>query len=315
MATRTIGSGGDHADIDAWNAYLQTIDPFSAIQEGLIVAAGISVTTQQDLTGFDQNGFGWVLRANTSASFREHASASSNPLIYDSTKGAFVDLTATSDQTIVVSVTNGTIKDLQIRKSFNYGSVIDTTDSANTLDIDSCILEHTVSNADRIVRLRKGTCKRSLIVSNGSNGIAISSGDGTLDGNTLINKGAAGSTNGIIRDYGTWGLSNNACAGFNTDVSGTIASGSHNATDSAAGGFPATNRQNSLVLATEFESATVDFRLKSTSAKCKDLGTGSLADIIGQAASGTKDIGAWELQAAGATAKPKHLLLMGVGGG
>lgn len=307
MTDRTIGSGGDDADIDAWNAWAMTVDPFSAKHRGLIVAGGLSVTTQQDITGFDENGFGWELAANTNASFRQHASAATNPLIYDSTKGAFVDLTATSDQTIVVSVNNGTIKDLQLRKSSDYGSVIDTTDSANTLNIENCILEHTVSNADRIVRLRKGNCLRSLLVSNGSNGIAVSSGSGSLDKTTIANKGAAGSSVGIIQDYGTWTVTTVAVAGFNSDATGTF-SGNNNATDKAAGGLPATARQNSLVAATEWEGATTDFRVKSTSAKLKDNGTGTSTDIIGQAVSGTADIGAWELQAAGSTSILRQMM-------
>jgi hypothetical protein len=110
----------------------------------------------------------------------------------------------------------------------------------------------------------------------------------------------AGGAVGIHQDYGTWTITNTAVARHGTDADGTL-SGNNNATDKAVGGLPATARQNSLVGATEWESATADFRVKSTSAKLKDNGTGSSVDIIGQAVNGTADIGAWELQSAAAT--------------
>jgi hypothetical protein len=296
MATRTIGSGGNHADVNAWVAYLQGIDPFSAIQEGLVVASGLTVSATQDISGFDENGNGWVLRANTGASFRDHASAATNPQFYDSTKGAFIEKTSGQPAVIDASVTNGTIKDLQIKKNDDgYNEVINISNSGNTVNLDSLIV-HLATGARAIVQ-RKGDIRRTLVVCDEGDGVMLSSGGGTVDRLTLRRLNGAGGT-GLSRDYGTWTLTNVAAAGWSTDATGTFTS-SFCATDLATGGFGATGRQNNLVAATEWESATADFRVKSTSAKLKDNGTGSSADIIGQAASGTVDIGQWEFQAGG----------------
>jgi hypothetical protein len=296
VATRTIGSGGDHADVNAWVLYLQGIDPFSEIQEGLVVSSGLTISATQDISGFDQNGFGWVLRANTGASFREHASAASNPLFYDNTKGAFIEKTSTQPPPIDASVTNGLIKDLQLKKNdAGYNEVINISNSGAFVDIDSCIVH--LSTGNRAITQRAGDINRTLVVCDEGDGILLSSGGGTVDRVTVRRLNGAGGT-GITRDYGTWTLTNVAAAGWTTDATGTFTS-SYCATDLAAGGFSSTNRQNNLVAATEWESATADFRVKSTSAKLKDLGTGSSVDIIGQALSGAADIGAWELQAGG----------------
>jgi hypothetical protein len=295
MATNTVGSGGTYTDLNSWVALrCQAVDPFSEKEIAAITAGGVTTSDTQDITGFDENGQGWEIKANTGASFREHASAATNPLFYDETKGAFVNKTSGSPSTIRVDVDNGTIRGLQCGKDSGYNYVIETTSSGNTLTLEDYIVG--APGGTKGVLLRKGDSRRYLIVTNGANGIDVSSGGGSLDRGTLVDLGGGGV--GIHQDYGSWTLTNNAVAGYTTDADGTL-SGSHNATDKAAGGLPSTNRQNSLVAATEWEGATSDFRVKSTSVKLKDNGTGSSVDIIGQSPSGTVDIGAWEFQAGG----------------
>jgi hypothetical protein len=297
VATNTAGSGGTYTDLNAWVALrCQAVDPFSEKEIAAVTSGGITTSATQDISGFDENAQGWEVKANTGASYREHASAATNPHFYDNTKGAFIEKTSTQPAVIDASVTNGLIKDLQIKKDdAGYNEVINISNSGAFVDIDSCIVH--LATGVRAITQRAGDINRTLVVCDEGDGMLISSGGGTLDRVTLIRLNGAGGT-GITRDYGTWTMTNIAAAGWTTDATGTFTS-SYCATDLAAGGFSATNRQNNLVMATEWESATADFRVKSTSAKLKDNGTGSSVDAIGQAASGNVDIGSWEFQAGG----------------
>jgi hypothetical protein len=296
MATQTIGVSGTRTDINAWVANLQTIDPFSDIQEGLVTSGGVTTGSGQVVSGFDENGHGWVLRPNTASGFRDHADADTNPQFYDNTKGAFVEKTSTQATVIDASVTNGLISGLQAKKNDSgYNDVIHISSSGAFVDIEDCIVH--LSTGARAITQRAGDIRRTLVVCEEGDGILLSSGGGELDRVNVRRLNGPGGT-GITQDYGTWSGTNVVVSGFSTDMTGTM-SGSHCATDQAAGGLPSTNRQTSLVAATEWESATADFRLASGSAKLKDNGTGSDNDIVGQAPDGTVDIGQWEFQSGG----------------
>lgn len=157
--------------------------------------------------------------------------------------------------------------------------------------------------------MRSGTVQNCLVIMNASgnsvSGLRGLAGTVNFLNNTIVNIGTAGTTTGILRTYATLTVTNTAVYNFGTDASGTM-SGTNNATDESSSGLPATNLQTSLVGSTEWENVsagTHDFRLKSTSAKMKDNGTASgvpSTDIIGQARSGSTDIGQWEYQAGGA---------------
>jgi len=298
MPTNTAGVSGTYTDVNSWVALrAQAVDPFAAKEIVAVTSGGITTTATQDISGFDENGQGWELKADTGASFREHASAAANPQFYDSTKGAFIEKTSGQPAVIDASVTNGTIKDLQVKKDDDgYNEVIHISNSGNTVNLEN-LISHLATGSRNIVQ-RKGNITDVLAVCDEGDGMLISSGGGTLNRVNVRRLNGPGGT-GITQDYGTWSGTNVVVSGFSTDMTGTM-TGSHCATDQAAGGLPSTNRQVSLVAATEWESATADFRVASGSAKLKDNGTGVAPDIIGQAQSGAAtDIGQWEFQAGG----------------
>lgn len=305
MATKTIGSTGDYATLDLWEAYLNGLGAFGADEIGQVQNEELTQTVVTTFDGSSPGANRIILEAVSSGSFRDHADKLTNRGAYVSTYGACIRKTSGSGEIINVNDPNFTLRNLMLKKDSAYGGTLIFNDTANTgQQIDNCIIA--LAAGAWGITLKECAITNTVVYSDGVGALFdMASGTNSLFNCVAANLGAAGSTTGITRAYGTATISNTAVTGFNTDASGTIG-GTNNATDKSSSGMPSTNLQTSLVEADEWENvasfATADFRLKSTSAKCKDNGTASGApslDIIGQSRSGSTDIGAWEYQAGG----------------
>lgn len=314
MATKTIqATGGDYATIALWEDYVDSVNGTGILTEdeiGQINNEELTTTAVTTFAGSTPGAFNIILEAQSGESFRDHANKLTNRQAYVSTYGACVRRTSGSGDVFSIDDANVIIRNLMIKKDSNYGNIIYYADIANTGQvIDSCIIEMASNTQVAGIEVRSGTIKNTLVVMNASgNSVAgMYAATGTVDVQNCVfaNIGTAGTTSGIVRTYATLTVTNTAVYNFGTDASGTM-SGTNNATDESSSGLPATNLQTSLTGSTEWEnvsSGTHDFRLKSTSAKLKDNGTASgvpSTDIIGQARSGSTDIGQWEYQTGGA---------------
>jgi hypothetical protein len=326
MATKAIqASGGDYATVALWEAYLEGIGTLAADEIGQINAEELSTVAGVTFNGtiIIPGVFHVILEAQTNDSFRDGPNQLTTALRYGAQSRARWTHSG-SDPMITSDVTNFTIRNLMLNKDNNYGRGLHFTDAAATgCNLENVILQGQTIDA-ALLDARSMAVRNCVLIDNGNDSAnpAILGSSGTIDVvNSVIARTTTAGSNriGILQAYATLTVVNTAIVGFPTDASGTIG-GTNNATDKATGGLPATNRQNSLVGATEFESITngsEDFRLKSTSAKCKDNGTASgsptppSTDIVGQARSGSTDIGVWELQAGGGAAAASERFIGG----
>jgi hypothetical protein len=328
----TIGTGSgigspDYPDIETW--WFDAPATLSADYIGQILwsSAANEILTSAEIVfeGTDPNGHQIILEAATGDSFFENIGAPSTALRYSANNGACWRMTSGSNSMLVLNNDGVILRNLQMRKDSAFGIVVDVPTAGFSPTIERMIFDQRAS--ERCLRLKDTSVSNTLIYHSGdavstSIGMDLTTGGGSITNSTVVRLAAAVNATGLAQSYGTWTVRNSIVLGFSVDASGTL-SGSHNSTDksSLVSGLPSTNLQTDLVGATEFEAATIgseDFRLKSTSAKCKDNGTSSGAptppttDIIGQSRSGTPDIGCWEFQAA-ATGRRPTLTMLGIG--
>lgn len=317
--TKTIGVGAglssspDYSTMAGYKAYIEAKSGSFTDNEELVflwsssaneITDGLSITC-------DTGAFRVIFRAETGKSFRDHASRSTNALRYNPANGACIKSSGVCFQTVYGRYS---FIGLQIKGTSYVGApiallyaagghvfsnnIIQTDDDAFYATLYQVELNDTGGNGGSTFENNVFPSKGYTVVAQTAAGF---SGAITFTGNTFYNYGTTLTPKGITGIAGGSAVFyNNAVAGFTTDCDVASVSGSHNATDKATGGLPATSRQNSLVAATEWENVTagsLDFRLKVGSAKCKDLGTGSFGlsvDILGLARNGATDIGAHE---------------------
>lgn len=318
MATKTIGATGrDYATFALHASYLDGLNTLSAAEigevynDGEFTVAGNIVT----YTGFVASSTNTVtIQPASGQGFKDHASAASNPLTYDQTKGVGLKCTSGYSQGVLVQVDHVKIKGLQIiYTSGSFGRAFDNgTGALNGVLLDGCIIEKAASTSGSIARLRSGTMQNCLLIqrqSGGGNGLEVDYAfTVTLLNNTIVRPtGLTASGSAITAVNGTTTVKNCAGFGFTNFVNNSsLYTGSNNASDVTIG-FGSSN-QASLTYADQFEDVAnaggVDFRAKS-GATLLDNGTNTgtpSTDIIGQSISNTtRDIGAWEFQASGST--------------
>lgn len=308
MATKIIGPnvGADYATPALWFASLAS--SLSANETGQCQNAEITVTAAQSLSGITTNGFTITLTAGAGNSFADHASKTTNQLRYNASNGAAIRKTSGSDALFDIQNSNVTISKLQLAKDSVYGYVVYMPDSGYSgRVIDQCILQFNNTPANQTLLGANITVKNTLVLARSNvPGVFNAGGASSYQNVVIANVSGGGGTTGFDTYSGSPTLRNVAVYGFATGYSGTAGTCANNATDKASFGGTnfGTSGQVSLVGSTEWESVTAsseDFRLKSTSAKLKDLGTATSVpstDIIGQSRSGSTDIGVWELQSA-----------------
>lgn len=256
-----------------------------------------------------------TLTTGAGQGFKDNAGAATNALRYNASNGAAI--TGAKHYGDIVSVTDNfvTLQNLQFRNSDSncLGAV---TTSGTDFVADSCIFQSFVASDGACLDLggARSTAKNCLVIVDSASGLAglrfndVGSG---INCTVVKPSNRAASGTGIKTRYAAVTVQNCAVAGFTTaiaTVSGTF-SGSGNAIDGSS--YPTgLSGQTSLTIATEFvqpsnASSVMDWRLNSTSVKCKDNGTSSGApstDIIGTSRpqGSAYDVGAWELISAAA---------------
>lgn len=309
---KTIGVGSlaitpDYTSINGWDSYLNGLGTFTEDQTGRLCWAGSGnelITSGETLDGSTPSTFAILLEAgdtngNAGGSFRDNANKTTNALRYNASNGACVLCNSGTTQALSIADPNITVQYLQFKKTSNSGVVLEANSADTGKIVDSCILQGSPSGAfTRVFWGRNTVTKNCLILlsnttSTAAEGFKLGSNNGDFLNNTVVCTVGASSRIGYNKyGSGTVLFRNNAFYGWGTDWSGSASgvTASHNATDlsSGASGLPGTDRQYDLIGADEWESVTQgaeDFRLKSGSAKCKDLGTSTGApttDIIDQ---------------------------------
>lgn len=266
----------------------------------------------------DATRYVW-LTAAAGQSFQDHASARTNPLVYDQSKG--VGIRGGPDHLVQIYADYTRVERLQIKlTSATYGSrsPIWFNTSAHAVLAD-CLCEATAGQvAPRGSSPGDWIAKNCLFLANYSGGDVVAGGYKGIFINCTIARSTAYSSAGYIN--GGYGLKFTNCAIFGVlGFAGSFDSASsYNATDLASGLPGSTGNQHSVTFANCFESTTNDFRLKAGSPLI-DAGntdaTNAPNDITGTARDATTDgdIGAWEYTAGGGgggTDMPEHLLRM-----
>jgi hypothetical protein len=252
------------------------------------------------------------LTAAAGQSFQDHASVRSNPLYYDQTKGVGVSAApSTSEPIIDIEDDYVTVDRLQVKRTgahYGNGSCIGLGGSVPNSRVKDCIAQKAFS----------GYAGGGILT--GADGIFIncvainqSGTDAGLMGlflfdacnaiNCTIVNAAASAGDGIGFSYWFGTLTNCCSFGWANAFSGSAAGGTV-ANCASDGTTPGTNALSTQTFANQFESVTVDFRLKS-GASLIDAGntdgTNAPNDISGTARglTGDGDIGAWEFSSGG----------------
>jgi len=315
MTVSSIGSGGgrDYSTIASWEAAAAATltapwegecynDSEFSVAGTIVTFAGITASA----TNFIE------LRPASGQGFKDHASAASNPLRYDQTKGVGLKCTANYVAAVVIQVNHVRLRGLQILHTGggNDASCVreDAGGTSSNL-IRDCILESTgnTSSYGGVFGVRGATVENVVTIHRGSGTqIAVLGNDGpTVMNCTMVRPADLSDLTYVFSKYFGTACTVTNTAGFGcTNFFGGAGSGSgtNNATDLASVGF-GSGHLTSLTYADQFENennTTPDFRLKAGS-DLIDAGTGTGAptdDIIAQARS-TTDIGAWEYQSGG----------------
>lgn len=318
MATKTIGTGGDYTSWASYVTYLQTLGTFSAPEIGQPLNGELTVSATVSLTGFTPTSSNpLTIEPANGNGFNTNANKLTNALRYNGANGAALTGSVGYNRVLTVAVPWVTIRGYQVRNTSSNGQGAIGSSGSGNVTIDDCITECSAirsGHAALWVEASTDKARRVLVVLNGAGvggwAVRITLG-GQLHGCTIARPSnhAAGGT-AINAPYNTATIQNTVTAGFTTVKSGGASlTGSGNATDQASLPSGLTG-QTSLTMATEFEqpsngSGAMDWRLKSTSVKCKDNGTTDITnngtDIVGTARpqGSAYDIGAWELAAGG----------------
>lgn len=302
MATKTIGATGrDYATLALWAAYVNALSLSAAEVGEMYDDAEFTSATKITIGGWSGGSASntVTLKAATGQGF------DGDPLRYGS-PGARLSSSTAYDNPIDLTTQHTFVQGIQFKFTSGFSGGFRKSFPNQTLR--KCIVQ---GIGTQLVYEQSttttGVVENCLILNTGTagHGYSADGGSGTLTSCTIVASGSHASGTGVRGVYTQILARNNVVVGFTTDFSGTAnASSSNNATSKAS--FGGTNYggsgQTSAVGSTEFESVTSgseDYRLKSTSAKCKDNGAtvGAAEDIIGTARpqGAAYDIGCWEL--------------------
>lgn len=305
MATiQTIGTTGrDFSTLQAWENAIPTTP--TGGYEGHCYNDS-EFTAGVLIAGQTTSGANYIrLTAASGQSFADHATKTANAQFYDQSKGVGIAANDFAQSVIEISVDFVTIDRLQVKRngSSYTTSVIDCTTVLANTKIRECIIAKTQSQNAPVVSLRDSQLINCTVYDSGATaGTGVVCFDASLVlNNTIVRSGSAGGA-GLTKTYATSGVvvKNNAVFGWTTafTAGGTWGSGSgFNCTDAAAA--PGSSNQVSKTYANQFQSTTVDYRLKAGS-DCIDHGstdaTNAPNDIVGtvRGTTTTGDIGSWE---------------------
>lgn len=331
MTDKTIGTLGaeDYTTIQSWeDACPADLVTTTQTWRGLLSNQEFSLAAPLSIGGQTTSATYYVeLTCATGASFQDDAGAATNPVRYDSTKGAGIVSTGNYNNVITIGTTTDVhLNKLQLKNSGNSANYycIFLNGGTKQLFIDDCILEGYKGNCVYHYQ-NSGTnsvYQNIAMISTGTSSWAIIRGRNAVFNNCTSYD--VGSVNyHVLGYYGAFTFNN--ClflggAGWTSDTRNHTVD--YCTTDDTGwGSATATNSNVSATASTEIVSATAasstcDLRLKS-GATSENTGKSTgmpITDIVGQSRTGSYDIGCWEIQAAGTT---NYLVskfgLMGVG--
>ncbi len=322
VITNSIGSAGgrDYSTLALWEAAL----PANAVTAGNSYVGECYNDSEFDLststltiggTTTDSTHF-ITLTTASGQGFKDNAGAASNALRYNASNGVAIKTAAPYAATITITDAYTVLSNLQIKNTAGNTNTAGVTCTTTNVTVDSCIVQGAGTGGNswtlRFSTAAGATVKNCLLVMDSTNGRGafFDNASCSFINNTLVRPSNRTTADlGLVLSYtATRTVQNCAFSGFSTSITtGSGTSGSGNAITDAS--YPSgITGQTSLTPATEFvqpsnASSVMDWRLNTTSVKCKDNGTNSGApstDIIGQAISNTtRDAGAWELQQGG----------------
>jgi hypothetical protein len=308
--TKTIGTGGDYSTLALWiaacPANLVTSDQ---IWRGELKNQEFTGTaTLLTISGIVTNSTHYMeVTTEAGASFRDHASAATNSLCYDASKGAGLRSTSGSYFNLINSsnVSYTRISNIQFKTHASTVMCIGMSGASST--------NHTLRNLicqspNRTLQLATSTIIDILSISTGagaSPAVYIMLG-GAAYGCTIVlcsDKTVAGI--GLQTSYGTLTVKNTAVFGFSSFASGGTSASYTNTYCASDVTITGTNNQASKTYTSQFvgtTSSSPDFRALSTG----DLhngtpdATNTPTDIIGQTRDATTPyIGCWEVMSGG----------------
>lgn len=339
MDSKTFGSGATYSDINAWVSYVQ-----GALVSGgnltddvtaMCVAAGLTTSSQQIVSGWAPGGSGYTttITTNTGASFSENASVRSNALYYNTSNGAFIvsSYSATAGA-INIQVNKSRFTKLQVRTTGGYTLCLSyTTTSMDDLEISGNILlcESGINGAiyfssvvdganivvkNNCVRNDRGAAASKTFYSDGNTTFTnrVKLYNNTFWQAVSANSNVGGGSGTYCEVIGNVFLNNTTCSLAIRDAQ---CNGSNNASNRAAWdatGYGAgtitglTASQLSITVANEFVDADgtpTDFRLKAGGTALQDTNiaiSGITTDISLFTRTATyEDIGCWQLTSGG----------------
>ena len=303
----TIGTGGTHSTPAAWMAAcpsnLVTADQrwIGELLNQEFTASGSVVT----IAGITTDATRYViLRTATGASFRDHASAGTNPLRYDATKGAGLRSSQNLTGVISLGAAYTVIDGLQLRHTggncsgVRFTANVPFTIKNSIIDIgggggDSFIFSE---NAPQITAENCAMATRATTYGMNTPGGIV------LKYCTLLRIGTVGGT-GIFVSFGGGSVTDCVILGYsNPTFGGSPPTVSYSATDAAS--MPGTGNITGLTASAQLEdiasTATLDLRAKSTGSLMAGAPiSGLTTDIRGTVRDAvTPWIGAWEIAGA-----------------
>jgi len=316
MTTKTIGATGDYSTIQAWedacpSNLVSTTQTWrgECENEEFVVSGATSLTVSGMTTS---STYYLELTTEAGASFKDHTDAATNPIRYDSAKGAAIHNSYVYGYGIDIKANiDFKLSNLQLKNSSqnNRQAIYHPYPGTAPMFIDDCIIQS--NKAAAIFNFQTGGSDSVV-----TNTAIITDGTGTYlhRGNRIQYRNctllSTGTLTRFSQDYygaPTW--DNCLFLGAPTEfaASGDSATVDYCTTDlSSWQGATATNSNLSATASSEIEDSVgapnaVDLRLKA-SATSEDGGKSSgmpTTDIVGQTRSGSYDIGCWEIQASG----------------
>lgn len=299
MSSISLSGTPDYGSLQAWEDDAPAT--LTAIWLGEIQEPDDNFTAVLTVSGSTAtSSFYKRLTTASGASFKDHANAATNPLVFDSTKGCSINVTSSFTQCINASENFFRVENLQLRTTSASSKPFFTGNAS--VRVSNCIMEG--ANAATIADFAASNhISSSVFIQKSSAAAAIVKNFGSSEFyncTMVVPSDVTAATSGLDESFSNATVKN--CAFFGVGVL-SDATGATFTTCGSDSTTAKTGVTTSLTYADQFESTTSDFRLKS-GADLIDGGTydatNAPSDIIGtNFGSGTTDIGCWEFVGGG----------------
>lgn len=259
-----------------------------------------------------------TVKAATSNSFSDNASAQTNLLDYIQANGVGIKMTGTYDTAITNSVANVSMSGLQVSCTGSPSAALTYSGSASGV-ISSCILKAKPTSGNVVLLTNSGTSLINSVAiaatSDACTGVSISLAAKTVNCTVVRPSNYTAGGKAFTASYGAAQVTNCAIFGFTTTAAvgtgGSYAADGHNCTEQTTAPG-STSNQVSKTFANQFaqssDASVLDLKIV-TGSDCKNNGVTDTTDIpsgldiVGTTRS-SWDIGAWEFVSAAAGLPP-----------